>query len=214
MARPRNTVSKLLVDINNPESLARAIKALRKMQQGVARLDDTLTAVAELIEALFINDLLAQLRNYPPRKKGMKMRWTSRKQQRYVMALLRRQFEERNGHPPGPGDDISYVRTGALGEAWQADVVVTREGLRVRVYNTAKNEHGDLIAPFVQGSIGLGESRQSSSRYMRPMQGFHQDRGWAPAYPTIQRYVKQMVQVAEDEFARAIAQIEKDATRA
>lgn len=208
MPRKKNVISKLVVDYGKPGSVANAIARIKGMERKAVKADAALGKQADAIEALFLRPLLKELAWYPPRKKGMKIRWASDKQRRYVLLLLRKQFMARTGRAPRAGDDISYVRTGTFGDSWVAVAIPTTNGLRVRIYNTAENEAGIRYAPFVVGNIGLGVSDRSAGRYLKPQQRFHQDRGWKQAAPLIQRSMAKIKEYASDEFGRTLVSIE------
>jgi len=202
--RRPNVVTKLVVDYSNPESIANAIKAIEKMEHGLEKVEVEAGKLADHIQALFLNRMVVELAQYPPRQKGMKIRWKSPKQKIKVMILLRQQAEARLGRKLRKGDDISYVRTGAYAQGWITQAKVTTKGVRVEVENLAENEEGERYGKFVGGGIGLGISRTSIARYSKPIQPFHKDRGWKQVQPVIQRYMVVIVDYAGDEFERQI----------
>jgi len=186
--------SKLVLRIDDIGTFDVVIKEVGAMINISKTLKTAAKDIAPELEHLYLKPLIKKLSTYPPRKLGMKIRWKSRKQQRKVMMILRRQMEERGDN------EIWYHRTGYYKKAWAHETVFStgKKGvIRVRVYNKAqkRDDNGGGMKPlgtFIQGRVGLGESRRSMERYRKPMQPFHVDRGWVFAQPLIAEAYKKM----------------------
>lgn len=177
MPRQKNTV---IVDVSDPQTVREAIdyfeeraKLVRASEEKVAQ------ETAAGIRNIHIPQMLAILRTYPPKRdKNKKVRWTSPRQKAAYFVT--------NGF----GQGIPYHRTGRLGAGWKSIVKVTIVARQVRLIVKTWN---DALSPwkqkpyvrYVMGDFGSGSSRFSVARYMKPMQGFHQDTGWQPAYKDI-----------------------------
>jgi hypothetical protein len=96
------------------------------------------------------NRLLSRLHAQPDEAKHP-IRWTSRRQQKHVMAKLRRE------------NNLPYHRTGAFVEAWVIDWELGLEKGLFNVRNTARTDRGQPLEPFITGD---------------KQQGFHFDTGW------------------------------------
>lgn len=188
MPRQKNVVSTLIVDVSDPQSIKNASSRVEKMAKGFNSLDDdVLPKLASDLRIRAFGPMLRALRVYPPRNLGMKIRWKSKKQRRYVMMLLKKAAIAR-----GTPNDLAYRRTGRLGKSWKYTLEIKGDALRLRVFNTATTKwKGEThrLSRFIQGDVGLGTSSSSVYRYQRPVQPFHVDRGWNLASPIIQEYV-------------------------
>lgn len=134
--------------------------------------------VAQNLRLTVAYPLTRSLRKYPPRKPGMKIRWTSEKQRRAYFAT------------DGFGGGIPYTRTGKLAAGWSVKVDVQDRTGAIRMSVTNKAERNPAYGTgtyfqFAQGFIGLGKSGRTQMSYRRPMQGFHKDRGWQEAAPKV-----------------------------
>lgn len=180
-------VRKTTLDLGDMQSIASAVAITDAQQRNLSTtfIPRVLEQTQRNIQTRVLTPMLSVLRIYPGRQLGMKMRWKSEKQRRYVLMKLRKE------------GNLPYRRTLALAKGWQSKAVIdARAGtLRIVTENTAKSEEGKPYQRFVTGDIGLGTSQRSMSAYAKPMQPFHQDRGWQPAAPIIQTYYKK----AEDE---------------
>lgn len=178
----KNVIHRNLFDPGNPESIAKLQNKLKKQAIEVAKLKDALPVIAREMQYAVLNPMLALLRVYPARQIGMKMRWKSEKQKRYVLMKLRK---EKN---------LPYKRTMGLARGWTATARVNPNtgSLQITTANlaTSRDARGRRVkfARYVIGDIGLGKSERSIRRYADPIQPFHQDRGWQPAALTIMRF--------------------------
>lgn len=188
MPRQKNVVSTIIIDLADPQSIKNASARVDKMAKGFNSFNhDVQPRLASELRVRVFGPMLRALRVYPPRKLGMKIRWKSKKQQRYVMMLLKKAAIAR-----GTPDDLAYRRTGRLGKSWMYTLSIERDTLRLRVFNTATTKWKGAthrLSRFIQGDIGLGTSRSSVWRYQAPVQPFHKDRGWNLAAPIIREYV-------------------------
>lgn len=84
------------------------------------------------------------------------LRWKSRRQQRFVMWLLKQQAIERGTYP----DDISYWRTGRLSSSWHAETQLDGATVHILIENNAQapiktyegyTTGGQYYAEFVYG---------------------------------------------------------------
>lgn len=109
-------------------------------------------------------DMRRDLKAAPPRPK-YPIQWTSERQRRYVMALLRRT------------NNLPYRRTGALVRGWHTDYRIdVRGGLFTFSNKTA-------YAGYVQGPYG-SKARPGEPRQQR----FHRLSGWPSAPDVAARY--------------------------
>lgn len=205
------TVSRLILRIDNVRSLDNAIKSLSEVDVTISREYRQITQeLAAEIEQFYVLPLLQDLRYYPP-KVPRKINWTSEKQRRYVMALLRKIAKEEGRE----GDDISYRRTYNLRDSWhyEANVKMGKKGLvRVRVWNDAENPHArpqddKHYAKYVVGKIGLGTSAKSMREYRKPMQQFHREGNWREAFPQVQEAYMRAEAYALDQFERRVVEL-------
>lgn len=185
-------VSRIVADFSSVRGIARALDVTYALSMRMESFVPQAMAKARgTVDRVAVQPTVAQLGAYPPRRLGMKMRWRSERQRRYVMAML------------SATDNLPYKRTGALGRGWHGEVKVDprSKGLRIRIWNDAMQPRwktGEPVryARFVQGDIGIGLSRRSAVRYDQAMQPFHKDRGWQPAAPIIRRGYDRSVQTA------------------
>jgi len=193
MGRQRNVVVKTVLDLTSVESVRDFATRLGLMRNDIRQLQESLADMLGYnLEVYYIQPMLWTLQKYPPRKPGMKIRWTSRKQQKFVMAKLRFLAKKRGDN------EVWHHRTGGLGANWVAEVVRKRGKVTIRVYNRWKGMR------FVQGNIGLGKSARSAGRYAQPIQRFHTDRGWQPAAPTIQKGYQKAEEYAAAEIGKRL----------
>lgn len=136
--------------------------------------------LATEIESKYTKPLLAKLKTYPPvRDRTRRVRWDSDKQRRFVMMLWSKGMIS-----------LPYIRTGKLAAGWKVDVNLkwSRQAklgiLRIVVTND------ENYANYVMGDYGLGETAKTMTQYLKPMQPFHKDTGWQPAFPPIQEAFK------------------------
>lgn len=211
MGRKKNVISTVVFDAADIDAIEKVIAENQVIQQRLLRefRPAVLRQTRDNVNTRIVQPMLRMLGVYPGRQLGMKMRWKSEKQRRYVMMLLTKQAEERLGRKLRPGDSIAYKRTFTLRDSWQAEVLLDEKKgvIRLRVWNDAKNEQGEPYHRFVTGDIGLGESRRSMERYKKPMQPFHQDRGWQPSFPIIQRYTEDMKDEAAERYEATLSRL-------
>lgn len=211
MGRQKNVVSTVVFDAGDVSAIEEVIAANIKVQIALVRefRPQVMQQTKRNVNTRILRPMLRMLGVYPGRQLGMKMRWKSERQRRYVMMLLTKQAEERLDRPLRPGDSIAYKRTFKLRDSWQSEIILDEKKgkIRIRVWNDAENERGEPYHRFVTGDIGLGESRQSMSRYTKPMQPFHQDRGWQPSAPIIQRYIQDAKDEASERYEATLTRI-------
>jgi hypothetical protein len=200
MPRRRNVVS-VPIDVGHPKSIARAVQQVKRAAKRLApEHQAAMGFTASQLRVKVFGPMLRALRVYPPRKLGMRIRWKSPKQRRYVMALLRRQAIARGVENP-QGKDLAYRRTNKLKRGWKYDLIVDKNGLRLIVQNVATTRYRGRerrYHQYVSGNIGTGTSRRSRTRYRRPIQPFHKDRGWNEAAPIIQKYLDKAREMAQE----------------
>lgn len=205
-------VSRLVLRFDDVGTITEAKEVLQEQLQTVRNLNREARQIAEEITSRFLLPMLDELKQYPPRKLGMKINWTSPNQRKYVMMLLRAQAIERGIENP-TGRDLAYERTGELGRKWQAvaEVSTGQKGIiRLRTWNDAKRydpikKKSREYERFVQGGIGTGLSRRSIRRYEKPIQQFHTDREWPVAYPIIQRYYREAREFALERYGAKLS---------
>ena len=206
MPRQKNVISTIIIDLADPQSMKNASEHVDKMAKGFNSFNqDVQPRLASELRVRVFGPMLRALRVYPPRKLGMKIRWKSKKQKRYVMILLKKAAIAR-----GTPDDLAYRRTGKLGKSWTYTLGIQKDTLRLWVFNTATTKwKGEThrLSRFIQGDIGLGISRSSVWRYQAPVQPFHKDRGWNPAAPIIQEYVGKGRDLAVDYYNIHVGEI-------
>lgn len=199
------TASKLVIDISDYASVDRVIDCLDRQYDATEGFRKIAKDLAWELSEFYIKPLIHDLQYYPPEPNG-KIDWTSDKQRKYVMMLLRRKAKE-EGREPG---DIKYRRTYKLRDSWKYDVKVSlgQKGiLRVRLYNDAESYDpikGETTqyAKFVHGAIGVGKGASSVRRYRKYMQKFHRDTGWREGYPRVINAYDMMVEYANREYKR------------
>ncbi len=185
MPRQKNVVT---VDVGSPASVKNAVRYYSEMARLVRASEKTVAEQTAIgIRNTHVPQLLAILRIYPPPHKG-KIRWTSKKQQRAWWAS------------DGFGRGIPSKRTGALAAGWKSIVSVTVVGQRVRLIVKTWNEVS--YTRFVKGDFGIGISRVSFQRYLKPHQGFHRDTGWQAAAPDIAFFYQRMKDYAQENYRR------------
>jgi len=202
MSRNKNVISKNVLEVGNPDSLKKAADRVGRQASDLRQhLRVAVPQTAGVIRTQVVKPMLEKLGIYPPRWIGMKMRWKSAKQRRYVMMKLRAE------------GNLPRKRTFKLRQGWVSTVEVdTKNGaIKVTVENTATSpdSRGRMTRyqPFVSGDIGLGVSRRSMQRYDKPIQPFHKDRGWNPAAPIIQQYYALSIDKAEEFLGKIIIRI-------
>ena len=94
--------------------------------------------------------------NYP-------IQWTSDKQRKFVMALLRRKARELGLPDDAP---INYQRTGDIQDNWETKIKIVPTGTRMEFTNPTP------YTKFVFGSL----NQRSLSEARQTQQGFHADR--------------------------------------
>lgn len=206
MAAPRlQTSSQIVLDISDFESFDRVIDCLDHQYDATKDFRRIAQELGRELEEFYIKPLIHDLQYYPPEPNG-KIDWTSDKQRKYVMMLLRRKAKD-EGREPG---DIKYRRTYKLRDSWHYEVKVSmgKKGIiRVRLYNDAESYDpikGETTqyAKFVQGAFGVGRSATSVRRYRKYMQKFHRDTGWREAAPRVRNSYDMMEEYAVREYER------------
>lgn len=198
----KNVVVKKIFEVGDP-AVFKQLMADLNMEIGELRtfLNVVMPLVQKSLEEQVFAPMLKDLRTYPPRKLGMKIRWKSDKQRRYVMWLLR------STH------NIPYQRTLDLANGWHCLVSINpRSGvISARTWNDAISKTpGSGQQPymrFIQGDIGTGTSQSSLSRYNKPIQPFHKDRGWQPAQPLIMAAYDKADDFAQESFEAEITKV-------
>lgn len=199
---PIQTRSARIIDAGDTEALTREVRRLYGVSDKIQR-DWQKQAGAKAttqINRKVSGVMLRSLRKYPPRKLGMRIRWKSAKQRRYVMMLLRK-----NG-------DIPYRRKGIYKRGWKYKLTMDDKGsITLKVTNDAQqpdlNGKPNFYARYVGGDIGFGQGASSASRYMKPKQPFHKDRGWPDSYRIIQRAHVKMQNIVMLVYTEALVDI-------
>jgi len=195
--------TQLVLKWDDLSSYDEVLRGLESAKQAVQELADSAITFAPVVERRFVKPMLDELRVYPPRKPGMKIRWANARQRRLVMMKLRKQADERGD------DEVWHHRTGEYGMGWEAQTTTTRgkRGLvRIRVYNNA-GKGNKAIGQYIQGQIGIGASKPSIKRYREHIQAFHTDRGWSLAYEIVQKHFKDAREFALEYWAGIAATI-------
>lgn len=202
MARQRNVIKTIVLEVGDPDTIKKAADRVGKQVRDLrAELKTAVPKTAGVVRTQVIKPMIEKLRIYPMRWVGMKIRWKSERQRKFVMAMLRKD------------NNLPYKRTFKLRQGWEAVVEVDPKSgtITVTVQNTAVGPDGKggmkKYQPFVSGNIGLGTSRQSMQRYSKPIQPFHKDRGWNPAVPIIQKFYLLSVEKAEEILGKIIVRI-------
>lgn len=142
-------------------------RGLRIQARAITR--DTLKPVFDLQPLLLLRSVYE--RRMPPllRRLGEQpgapvypIRWTSERQRRYVMALLR------------ANDNLPYRRTGQLSRSWKHTLRLLPQSGIITVFS------GVPYARYVTGGLDT----EGDNRYT-PQQEFHRRTGWRPAQPVI-----------------------------
>jgi len=115
-----------------------------------------------------------------PARPAYPIQWTSERQRRYVMALLR------------ANDNLPYRRTRALERGWQSVVRPETFGASITTFSAVP------YAKFVQGGLNV----PVGSSAFPPQQRFHQISGWRPAQPVISAAMRTI----RDDVVRQYAQ--------
>lgn len=201
----KNVIDAGILDVGSPQAYENVAKTLNQQIGDLRRFgSQAMPLVQRGLEYRIFPPMIANLGIYPARQLGMKMRWKSRKQMIAVMIKLRKE------------GNVPYKRTLDLRNHWKKIISLNLKSgeLRVQIFNDAvsKDENGMLVRyqRFVTGDIGLGTSKASIQRYQAPIQPFHKDRGWQPAYPIIARYYAQAVTFARERFEETLTKIAKD----
>jgi hypothetical protein len=142
------------------------IKTWKQFQQAIASAPSLTATGTNLVTRRLATEILRELRAAPARPR-YPIQWTSEKQRRYVMAMLRRT------------NNLPYRRTGKLVRGWKSNKKIDVRGGIFAVENKVK------YAGYVQGPFGskakAGEQRQ---------QKFHRRSGWPSAPDVVARYRK------------------------
>lgn len=140
-----------------------------------------------------IPQMLEELRQYPG-PPNYPIKWTSAKQRKKVMILLRQQAIERGDFVIGPRGgkvvtDLRYQRTGKFGEGWSAEVIVKGTTVIMKVGNPF------MATEFIVGTLNF----RSLNEARLPQQPFHADR-WQLAAETVRKYFL----IAENDMRGAV----------
>jgi hypothetical protein len=221
MPRKKNVVSTKIIEAGDVTSMLEVAGWARKTGKELDKFRrDVVTPLKYNIRARAMLPMLIELRVYPPKRdSNTPVRWKSEKQRKYVMMLLRAKSTykyDADGKKVVKTDQLPYQRTFKLKRGWRYELIEDnkRGGIRVKVWNDAesydpiKNETRPYHR-FVTGDIGLGVSTRSVRRYMAPVQPFHKDTGWNPAYPIIQKYILLARQEAKSIYKKRIERIVK-----
>lgn len=183
----QQTATKLILDITKVGGIDSVIDCIDSMVDVSTDFRRILDDLKSEVEQFYIQPLIHDLQYYPP-KVPRKINWTSDKQRKYVMKLLRDIAIEEGRDP----DDIAYRRTYKLRDGWKHEVLLSggQKGyLRIRVWNDAENDRArpgrddKHYAKYVVGGLGVGKSDSATRRYRKPMQQFHREGGWREAQP-------------------------------
>jgi hypothetical protein len=119
-----------------------------------------------------------------PARPAYPIQWTSERQRRYVMALLR------------ANDNLPYRRTERLERGWQSVIRPEAFGASITTFNAMP------YAKFVQGGLNV----PVGSSAFPPQQRFHRISGWRPAQPII---VEAMTTIRDDVVEQYARQLER-----
>lgn len=162
-----------------------------------SQLERATTALIERREPTLRRDLQV----YPPRP-NRKIEWSSDRQRRYVMMILRRKAMAEGR------TNIAYQRTYTLRDGWYVRTSVEGGKIVATVGNNATDDNGEAYAKYVVGRMNF----RSRSAALVPQQRFHAITGWTPAVDTLNEWTRDTVreydQVLEnlfDGFVEAIA---------
>lgn len=115
--------------------------------------------IAERLVQQYEYPILQELSYTPPPAKHP-IAWTSERQRKYVMMLLRSM------------NNLPYHRTGRMNRGYRIEVLSAPGGIAIRLTN---------VVPYTMFVVGRLRPRGSD-----PMQQFHKNTGWQPAAPTIE----------------------------
>lgn len=158
----------LILRVTDLPQVRDTIKKVENRHNRIKASHKFLRAVGQEIGRQYFDPAIRTLRKYPPNsnRRRIPLRFVSDKQRRYVMGVVLK------GKP--------YKRTHRLGRAWTYHTNVRNNTLYMAFENKVP------YRKFVMGNFGMGRSRRQQRRYLKPMQPFHHDRGWQPAYKITQ----------------------------
>lgn len=166
------------IDLSPLEDISRGLDNLSAIIE--ASMDEAKTTSGE-------NTLQELQRPAPRRKKGVKVRWKTEKQRRYVLGFVLKKDSK--------GNIIPYKRTGKMRKAWEITQRKSGDkysiGFRNRVAYTR----------FVQGTLNLKSLKAATA----PQQPFHKDTGWKLAQPIAKKGIISLEEAFQKAFDRRLA---------
>lgn len=168
-----NKVVRTVIDLTDPISILRLENRIAGIREPMQNPNDFLKEYASLLRRKHLRNMRRALkRQVPPRRKypqDYPLEWTSEKQRKYVWGYILK------GKP--------YTRKNKIQSGWKNKVSIRSNRIVVEM----KNSYPE--SKFVVGLIGMGESKKSIKKYIKPIQRFHTITGWKPAYITVQKYI-------------------------
>lgn len=131
--------------------------------------------IAERLVQQYEREIIDELSYTPPPAKHP-IAWTSERQRKYVMMLLR------------STNNLPYHRTGRMNRGWRLEVLSAPGGVAIRISN---------IVPYTMFVLGKLRPRGRD-----PMQQFHINTGWQPAAPTIEFWGRELASEVQTELKR------------
>jgi hypothetical protein len=142
----------------------------------------------------------AKLQVEPPLRQGERVRWTSRKQERYVKGFVLKKDAE--------GNLIPYQRTGKLAQGWEVFVdydaieEMRRFTFQLQVFLASLNPAKKDTSPATPTDSILVSifNKSDVMRYVEgfQQQGFHRDQGWLFAPEVIGDQVRELDGIMQD----------------
>lgn len=142
--------------------------------------DEFVAAIGQRVFDRHAPDLLSELQREPGKPK-YPLQWTSEKQRKFVMAMLRKE------------DNLPYERTHKLSQGWIVKPNISGGVFSILVENPAPQ------AKFVYGS--LAKNVDAAARFQ---QRFHQDTGWRKVSPMVTLFVKAMLEDFREEWKKEV----------
>lgn len=133
--------------------------------------------IAERLVQQYEYPILRELSYTPPPAKHP-IAWTSERQRKYVMMLLR------------STNNLPYHRTGRMNRSWRIEVLSAPGGVAIRLTN---------VAPYTMFVVGRLRPRGKD-----PMQYFHKVTGWQPVAPTIEYWSDALREGVRTELRRYV----------
>ena len=177
----RGSQSALVIDLTDIKSFKKSLRRYQKMHTYYQSRKTFFNGLERDIKRNYMRPMLKELRAVPSHRRypeDYPIEFKSDKQRRYVMMILK-------GKP--------YKRRNILSKNWKVRIFARANMLRIKVTNDTP------YRKYVMGYYGMGKSRRSIKRYIKPMQPFHAKTGWPPAYEIIQKYTEDAREYARKE---------------